>query len=79
MDIVSVEQMKAFEFKANAGGLSYDQMMRNAGEGIANWICQSANPEKGVVGLIGSGNNGGDTIIALTKLASLGFRCSRFC
>ena len=78
MDIVSVEQMKAIESKANAGGLSYDQMMRNAGEGIANWICQNVNPEKGVVGLIGSGNNGGDTIIALTKLASLGFRSLGF-
>lgn len=70
MKIVSVDEMIRLENDANNGGLSYDVMMRNAGNGIALWMRNNYRLEHGVIGLVGSGNNGGDTLIALSNLAS---------
>jgi ADP-dependent NAD(P)H-hydrate dehydratase / NAD(P)H-hydrate epimerase len=67
MKIVTVEQMQAIERSADAGGLSYDTMMHNAGSGIADWVYQHIYDWQSVIGLVGSGNNGGDTIIALNN------------
>lgn len=78
MEIVTVEQMLTIERSADAGGLSYDQMMHNAGQGIAEWVYQHLACKPGVIGLVGSGNNGGDTIIALTCLATWGVRTIAF-
>lgn len=78
MKIVSVDQMLAIEQAADATGTSYETMMENAGRGIADWIFQHMVLNKGVVGLVGSGNNGGDTIIALTWLAKWGIRTIAF-
>ncbi len=78
MKIVSVEQMLAIERSADSRGLSYDAMMHNAGKGIADWVYANINLSQGVIGLVGSGNNGGDTIIALTCLARLGIRTMAF-
>ena len=38
MKRVSVAQMKALESQADAGGLSYDQMMANAGLALAQVV-----------------------------------------
>jgi NAD(P)H-hydrate epimerase len=70
--------MLAVERSADASGLSYDAMMRNAGRGIADWVHEHIPCGRSVVGLIGSGNNGGDTIIALTWLAQWGLRTTAF-
>ncbi len=73
--LVSVGEMREIEKEANAGGLTYAQMMENAGSGLAG-IVQSAYSQiepKVVVGLIGSGNNGGDTLVALRELAKDGW------
>jgi NAD(P)H-hydrate epimerase len=78
MKIVSVEQMRTIEKEADARGLSYRTMMENAGRRIADWVLQNLDVQKGVIGLIGSGNNGGDTIIALTWLAKWGIRTFAF-
>jgi len=78
MKIVSVEQMIAIEKSADSAGLSYETMMQNAGKGIADWVYKNLDTTQGVIGLVGSGNNGGDTIIALTHLAKLGIRTSVF-
>ena len=78
MKIVTVAQMQAIEKSADAEGLSYDQMMHNAGEGIAGWVHKHLPLRHGVVGLVGSGNNGGDTLIALTDLAKRGVRTMAF-
>lgn len=69
MKIVSVAEMVQIEKDSNRGGVSYEEMMQNAGNGIASWIKANLNLDQGVAGLVGSGNNGGDTIIALTDLA----------
>ena len=78
MKIVTVEQMVSIEKKANADGISYDTMMQNAGMGIANWVYKNFTINHSVIGLIGSGNNGGDTLIALAELNKRGIRTTAF-
>lgn len=78
MKIVSVAQMKTIEQAANETGIAYETMMINAGSGIAEWVLNHLDATRGVVGLVGSGNNGGDTLIALTKLGERGFRTLAF-
>jgi len=75
MKLVTVTQMQAIEKEADASGLSYDQMMENAGVGLAEIILDLYPDEETVrvFGLVGPGNNGGDTLIALAELAEAGW------
>lgn len=75
MKLVTVAEMRAIEAEAAARGLSYAQMMQNAGEGLADVVLtfsESLEDQPVVVGLVGTGNNGGDTLVALEKLAREG-------
>ncbi len=76
MKLVTVSQMQSIEKDADAGGLTYDQMMQNAGQGLADIILDLFidDVESEVVGLVGPGNNGGDTLVALTALAKEGWK-----
>ncbi len=76
MKVVSVSQMQAIEREANANGLSYSEMMENAGRGLAELILDEYGylEEQGALGLVGSGNNGGDTLVALACLAAEGWK-----
>ncbi len=80
MKFVSVAEMVAIEQEANAAGLSYDRMMENAGRALADVLLEEYGylEEEGALGLIGSGNNGGDTLIALDCLAHEGWKCSAY-
>ncbi len=76
--IVSVSEMQAIEQEANTNGLSYGMMMANAGSGLAE-VIQSKYldcAQRSVLGLVGSGNNGGDTLVALTLLANHNWKTS---
>jgi ADP-dependent NAD(P)H-hydrate dehydratase / NAD(P)H-hydrate epimerase len=76
MKLVTTSQMREIEKEADSKGVSYAQMMQNAGRGLAE-IVHAMGQENGwdeVSGLVGSGNNGGDTLVALTWLASAGWR-----
>jgi ADP-dependent NAD(P)H-hydrate dehydratase / NAD(P)H-hydrate epimerase len=76
MKLVSVAQMRAIESEANTGGLTFDDMMQHAGEGLAQVILGEFKDEVHVlyaVGLVGTGNNGGDTLVALSKLVDSGW------
>jgi hydroxyethylthiazole kinase-like uncharacterized protein yjeF len=78
MKLVSVSEMQAIEEEANSSGLSQSQMMEIAGKNIAQeiMVCNDINSEGknvNILGLVGSGNNGGDTLIALTSLAKKGW------
>jgi NAD(P)H-hydrate epimerase len=75
---VRVSEMQAIERQANASGLSYERMMENAGRGLAEVILDKYGylAEEGALGLVGSGNNGGDTLVALDYLAKEGWRVS---
>ncbi len=76
MKLVTVSQMQAIEKEADAGGLTYDQMMQNAGQGLANIMLDLflGEDEPEVVGLVGPGNNGGDTLVAMTALLNEGWK-----
>ncbi len=78
MKLVTVSQMQAIEKEADAGGLTYDQMMENAGQGLADIILEifddDSQSETEAVGLVGPGNNGGDTLVALAALAAEGWK-----
>jgi NAD(P)H-hydrate epimerase len=80
MKLVTVSQMQAIEKKADAGGLTYDQMMENAGQGLADIILDLYAQASGVevVGLVGPGNNGGDTLVALSALAAEGWKARAY-
>lgn len=68
--LVSVAEMQSIEREANANGLTYQAMMENAGTNLALFIHEQygANLPRSAVALVGSGNNGGDALVALAKL-----------
>ena len=80
MKLVTVSQVQAIEKEADAGGLTYDQMMENAGQGLADIILSlyAGDSELEVVGLVGPGNNGGDTLVALSTLAAQGWKARAY-
>jgi ADP-dependent NAD(P)H-hydrate dehydratase / NAD(P)H-hydrate epimerase len=76
--LVSVAEMQLIEREADAQGLSYKQMMDNAGYSLAKQV-ESAYGQiqpKHVLGLVGSGNNGGDALVALAYLIDKGWDAS---
>jgi len=80
MKLASVEQMKALEKQADARGLSYAEMMANAGLGLAKVVHKRyfKRPTCKVLGLAGSGNNGGDTLVALKHLSNWGWQTQAY-
>src|SRR5215216_2292274 len=80
MKLVTVSQMQAIEKDADANGLTYDQMMENAGQGIADVLFDlfEDDVETEIVGLVGPGNNGGDTLVALTELVQEGWKARAY-
>lgn len=80
MKLLTVEEMVAVEKEANASGLTYEMMMENAGRGLAEVVVEefSELQDGGALGLVGSGNNGGDTLVALTYLAESGWRTAAY-
>jgi hydroxyethylthiazole kinase-like uncharacterized protein yjeF len=75
MKLVSVKEMKAIEKEADAKGVTFDQMMENAGQGISEIIedLSIEENEREIFGLVGPGNNGGDALVALTHLVADGW------
>ena len=80
MKLVTVTQMREIEKEADANGLSYAEMMENAGRGLAEIVNDIAFDDDWdeVLGLVGPGNNGGDTLIALTHLAEEGWHACAY-
>jgi len=75
--IISVEKSRTLEQKANEGGLSYAQMMENAGRLAAREILRVARRGREslegtrIVVLVGPGNNGGDGLVAAHYLSEM--------
>ncbi len=80
MKLVTIEEMRAIEQQANARGLSYAQMMEAAGQGLARIIADgyAQLAEHTVLGLVGGGNNGGDTLVALAELQRMGWQVAAY-
>jgi NAD(P)H-hydrate epimerase len=78
MKLVTVPEMRRIEEEADSSGLTYEKMMENAGHNLAaeviNLVHVSDDEEPNqVLGLVGPGNNGGDTLVALAHLAEKGW------
>jgi hydroxyethylthiazole kinase-like uncharacterized protein yjeF len=78
MKLVTVPQMHHIEQEADGSGLTYDKMMENAGYNLSREVlrltyAQNDEAEIQVLGLVGPGNNGGDTLVALARLAEKGW------
>ncbi len=75
MKLVSVAEMRAIEREADEQGCTYEMMMERAGLGLAEQVHSFYGYEErlNVLGLVGSGNNGGDTLLALAGLAEAGW------
>jgi len=76
MKYVSVAEMIAIEKESDALGHTYPEMMEHAGRGLAEVVrdVYSYLTEKRVLGLVGSGNNGGDTLVACDYLQQWGWK-----
>ncbi len=64
--VVTIEEMRAIELEADASGVSYDTMMDNAGRALADRILNLLEGHEAarITVLVGSGNNGGDALVA---------------
>jgi ADP-dependent NAD(P)H-hydrate dehydratase / NAD(P)H-hydrate epimerase len=80
MKLVSVAEMQAIEKEADKSGLTYAQMMENAGRNLGETIrgAYFEDEQAGALGLVGSGNNGGDTLVALAYLADHGWQTTAY-
>lgn len=76
MYIYTPEQIRTLEDKANAAGLSYAEMMINAGEGCAKKIIKHCADRRRIVILCGKGKNGGDGFVIANSLFKKNFEVS---
>ncbi len=80
MQVVSVEQMRAIEKEADERGVSFAEMMERAGRGVAEVVLSEYGDEdwRVVTALVGSGNNGGDALVALETLVKSGWTAQAY-
>ena len=83
MKLVSISEMHSIEQEADSNGLTYDMMMENAGHNLSREVMQLAYAQDDeedvqVLGFVGPGNNGGDTLVALTHLAEKGWKARAY-
>jgi NAD(P)H-hydrate epimerase len=80
MKLVTVAEMQAIERESNERGWTYAQMMERAGQGLAEMVesFYGYEEERSVVALVGSGNNGGDALVALAALAKDGWQARAY-
>jgi NAD(P)H-hydrate epimerase len=80
MKLVTVAEMQAIEEEANKKGVSFAMMMERAGKGVADYIQSyfGSTQNQIVTALVGSGNNGGDALVALEILAKSGWKVQAF-
>ena len=73
----SIETVRAAEAQAMAG-LPEGELMQRAATGLAEVAAARLEDSEGstVVGLVGSGDNGGDTLYAVAELADAGYACA---
>ena len=72
MELLTVAQMRQAEKQAYDNGLSYEQMMENAGKCATDWILSRSFGHHAVI-LCGNGNNGGDGAVVAHRLCLAGY------
>ena len=78
--LVTPAQMRAAEAQTIHDGTSAADLMRAAGDAIADWlndhVPQTPGRVRRALALAGPGNNGGDALVALARLVELGWQCA---
>lgn len=73
MEIVTITEMRQIEKEGFEAGTSYESMVRMVGAAVAKRILEKYPAGTGLIaGLVGKGNNGADTIVALSELKTAG-------
>ena len=74
MKVVTVEQMRTLEEASERLGVSTRTLMESAGLAAAQeaWMSVGASEERGIIVLVGPGNNGGDGLVTAKHLAGWG-------
>src|SRR5215211_6919752 len=74
MKLVTIEQMRDLERRAEEVGVSTDTLMENAGLAVAQevWMLLGSLDERRILALCGPGNNGGDGLVAARHLFEWG-------
>jgi hydroxyethylthiazole kinase-like uncharacterized protein yjeF len=77
---LSIAEMITVEKAADAAGHSYEKMMACAGASLAEEIltAYSYYENKEILALVGSGNNGGDALVALKKMLQKGWHANAY-
>lgn len=75
MRILNTAEMRLAEAAANERGVSYEQLMENAGQKAAQYIISHFSPCR-IVFLCGKGNNAGDGLVMARLLTAKGFDCT---
>ncbi len=77
MKFISVSEMRNIDVQTDAvGGVSFAELMENAGSGIVEIILDlpdSLDGGSSILALVGPGNNGGDALVTLDLLAAEGW------
>lgn len=73
---VTAAEMKEIERKAAEDGLSYEQMMENAGRAVADFVQEKQPVLRTAAIFVGKGNNGGDGLVAARYLRERGVRAA---
>lgn len=80
--LLTISEMQAVERAADAAGVSYAQLMENAGRAVAEAVLarlgDNLDAHKIAV-LCGKGNNGGDGLVAAHYLSNAGARVTVYC
>src|SRR5574341_125025 len=75
MKLVSADQMRSLEQRADRSGNTYAMMMERAGRAVADAIAtRLGTHEKRILVLVGPGNNGGDGLVCARHLHDAGAR-----
>lgn len=74
MKLVTVDQMRDLERRAEAAGISTATLMENAGLAVAQevWMLLGTLEERRILVICGTGNNGGDGLVAARHLFEWG-------
>ena len=80
MKVVTVEEMRRLEQRAEAAGVPAEKLMERAGRAVAMAVRDELQGAAGrhVVVLVGPGNNGGDGLVAARYLARWGANVTAF-
>ncbi|MBI5653386.1 MAG: NAD(P)H-hydrate dehydratase [Chloroflexi bacterium] len=79
MKLVTANQMRALEQRADQNGNTYALMMERAGKAVADAIAERVAPSDArVLVLIGPGNNGGDGLVCARHLRDAGARVALY-